>query len=340
MYRAVIIGAGRMGQRYIKILELADIKLVGISDIKIDTLSQIKNEYKIEQNHLFTDSRQMLEACKPDLVVIATTADAHCQQVLRACQIDSVKYILCEKPMATSVSDCKKMIDLCKIKNIKFAVNHQGRYIEQNKKIKVLIDAQLLGELNSITVVAGNFGLAMNGSHYIELLRFITGEFPVKGSALLADDYVKSPRGLQFNDHSGYAQFVTQKGKKLLINCDENQGHGITVIYAGRNGQLIMDELTGDVRITTRKKEDIDKETTLYGLSPLTETTSFPKKEIINSTSLLIRDLINGNSYPTGEQGMHIVMALDACFKSHQQGGKFVHLDEEIYESTTQFSWA
>lgn len=85
------------------------------------------------------------------------------------------------------------MIAACRAVGAKLAVNHQMRFMEQYTNIKGLIDAAEFGGLRSMVVTAGNFGLAMNGSHYFEAFRYLTGESIAQISAWFDPSNVPNP---------------------------------------------------------------------------------------------------------------------------------------------------
>ena len=104
----------------------------------------------------FADVGQMLEAVRPDAVVISTTAPSHCEFVCAAAAA-GVRYILCEKPMASSLEECDRMIAACRAAGAKLAVNHQMRFMEQYTDIKAMIDTPEFGGLRSMVVTCEQF---------------------------------------------------------------------------------------------------------------------------------------------------------------------------------------
>ena len=47
-------------------------------------------------------------------------------------------------------------------------INHQMRYLPQYQIPKKLVNSESCNGLKSMHISAGNFGLAMNGTHYLE----------------------------------------------------------------------------------------------------------------------------------------------------------------------------
>ena len=88
-------------------------------------------------------------------------------------------------------------------------------FLPQYKNPKSLLNSPDYGGLRSMHVAAGNFGLAMNGTHYLEAFRFLTEEAPVEVSARFDEDLLPNPRGPQFQDVSGCIHAKLLQGKDL-----------------------------------------------------------------------------------------------------------------------------
>src|SRR5205814_558743 len=104
------------------------------------------------------------------------------------------KSILCEKPMACSIAECEKMIGACRGSGVKLAVNHPMRYMASYMEPKRIVQSEEFGGLISMTVIGGNFGMAMNGTHFFEGFRYLADEEPDEITAWLDSDLVANPR--------------------------------------------------------------------------------------------------------------------------------------------------
>src|SRR5262245_51651211 len=111
--KAAVIGAGRMGKRHMQnVIELG-LELAGICDQRQDALESASGEFRLQPQQCFVNPVELIERIHPECIIIATTAPAHAALTRLAAE-QGVKYILCEKPMANSLSQCKDMIDVCK----------------------------------------------------------------------------------------------------------------------------------------------------------------------------------------------------------------------------------
>ena len=338
--RTAVIGLGRMGDRHITAVQgLEMLQLSAACDLSQDALAAVAKKNQLGDNQLYNDVNQMFADHALDLVIIATTAPSHAELTAKAAS-SGAKYILCEKPMALSIAECDSMIEVCREFGSRLAINHQRRYMPRIKKSKEIIDNPDFGGLNSLNVIAGNLGMAMNGIHSFELLHFLTGERIQDVSAWFSPHPLRNPRGVQFEDRSGSVFMRTTNEKRLYIEMGEDQGVGMLTVYMGRNGRLVVDELSGSCKLTLRKASHRELPTTQY-MAPVEEDTfDIGPLDIVSSIQELIRDLLSGSGYPTAEEARTAVAVLVAAYVSNENGHRPVSLDEAFAHRQRKFMWA
>lgn len=336
--KAVIIGAGRMGRRHIHAVAQAGLELAGICDLNKDALRVACDEEKISEDLCYTDAKQMLDEVQPECLVVSTTAPSHDGLVCLAAE-KNVKFILCEKPMAVSLAKAQKMIDTCKKYGARLAINHQMRFMEQYTLTKSISESDELGGIVSISIHAGNFGLSMNGVHYFEMFRYMTGEYPSKVSAWFSSSDVPNPRGPQFLDKAGQIRLESESGKRFYLDAGDDQGHGLHVTYGCRHGFIVVDELEGTMTVTHRKAEHRDMPTTRYGMPWETYTRKISPADVVVPSAAVLQAMIEGDDWPDGTCGLMAMKSLVAAYASDKLGGKPVSLESDI-DYTEEFPWA
>lgn len=337
--KAMVIGAGRMGRRHIAILQELGLDVVAVSDESPEALDLAARECQLPVDRLFRDVAAALAITSPECVVVATTAPAHGRYVVLAAET-GVRFILCEKPMATSLAECDRMIESCRRCGAMLAVNHQMRFMEQYARPKALLESDVFGQFTSVSVLGGNFGLAMNGTHYFEMFRFLSGEFPSEVTAWFSPEKVANPRGSQFEDRAGALRVTTRSGKRLYLDCGADQGHGMTVIYCGRNGQIVVNELTGNTTLFVREARHRNLPTTRYGMGAVSETMEIEPVSATEPSKAVLTALLSGNGYPTGEHGRLAVAVLVAAHVSDENAHRTVHLEDTALPRERVFPWA
>lgn len=336
--KTLVIGSGRMGRRHIQVVKDLNLEIDGVLDFSQDVLNITQEEHNIPSDRLFTSVDEAFNNTSAELVIISTTAPFHLEYVEKAAEYGA-KYILCEKPMATSIEDCNRILEICDKNNIKLAINHQMRFMEQYTLTKELVQSEAFGGLSSVTVVAGNFGMSMNGTHYFEMFRYMTDELPDTVQAWFDEDSVPNPRGERYQDRSGSIRVVTASGKRFYMEISADQGHGMHVTYTGPNGRITIDELLGKMTAVIRDEEYRELPTTRYGM-PATETLSqIEPADAVSPTKSVLKALLNDEDYPDGVIGRAAVATLVAAYESNENDHKPVKVDMNL-PADRDFPWA
>lgn len=336
--RVAVIGLGRMGVRHVQAVKNLGMTVCGASDISEQTLSAARVSHDLRASGCFGDARQMLRETKPDAVVVATTADSHFGFVVAAAECGA-RHILCEKPMATSLAEAEGMAEACRKAGARLAVNHQMRFMPHYMRIKELVGSDQLGPLASVLVAGSNFGLAMNGSHYFEMLRYIGGS-PVRSvRAWLESDRLANPRGPQFEDSSGRLLARTGDDVTMYVDFSARAGYGLQIVFICRYGQIVIDELSGDMRVTARKPEFRDLPTARYGMPADAWQERVEPTDAVSPTMAVWSAMVGGAPFPDAATGQHALACCVAAHVSHERDGAEVMLDSLLPQSRT-FKWA
>jgi len=337
--KAAVIGTGRMGRRHVQVIREMGLSLSGACDLSSEAREQCRDEFNLSPDQIFTNATEMLEATNPECVIIATTSPTHCENTCLAAE-HGAKFILCEKPMAVSLEQCDRMVDTCKKTGTLLAINHQMRFMEQYTEPKKMMQSDAFGGLSSVTVVAGNFGLAMNGTHYFEMFRYLTDETPREVTAWFSMGHVPNPRGAQFQDRAGSIRITTESGKRFYLDVSDDQGHGVNVIYSGRNGQIFIDELQGKMLSSVRKVECRELPTTRYGTPAENSERDIEPADAFAPTKSVLKALLTKTNFPTGTEGRLAVATLVCAYCSHERGHMPVAIEDKNLPLQRTFPWA
>lgn len=329
-----------MGQRHAEALQGLSMTLAAVADPVEAARSQLVQALH-DKGAPFSCSSlaELLQVQVPGLLVVATTSDCRAFQALQAIEA-GVRLILLEKPVATSLAACRQLSHACERAGARIAVNHQMRFLPQYQIPRDLLASAGYGGFHSMHVAAGNFGIAMNGTHYLEAFRFLAGEPPVEVSAWFDALSLPNPRGPQFQDVSGCIRVTTESGKRLYIDASADQGHGAQVTYMARNGRITVDELTGAMTTVVRSAEHREAPTSRYGMPVEIEQHQIPPVELVESTKAVLQALLAGEGYPTLADATLAVKTLVAAYHSHRQGGVPVRLADIADDDPEVFPWA
>ena len=115
MIRYGVIGTGMMGREHIaNLVHLSGVEVVALADPHPDSLDQAG--LLVPKAQRFSDHRALLDASVCDAVVIATPNMTHGDMLGDVLGTDL--HVLVEKPLCTSVADCRRVIDA--------AASHRG----------------------------------------------------------------------------------------------------------------------------------------------------------------------------------------------------------------------
>ncbi len=189
-YRAAVIGLGRMGSTFDdEMSEGGSIflpychapsyrasphtDLVAGADLHDEQRAIFGERWGLEQDHLYSDYRQMLERENLDLVSVCTTARIR-SQIVEDCARAGVKALWAEKPIALTLAEADAMVEVCRQHGTALAINCARRWNPFFSQARRLIDQGALGPILQVTGYA-QCGLSHNGSHLIDIVRYMAG---------------------------------------------------------------------------------------------------------------------------------------------------------------------
>jgi len=153
-------------------LPAGEVELVACCDLYRDRAVAFSELHRIPGEGVYTDYHEMLAKERLDIVSIATWPDVHAQLVTDTARTRPMG-IFCEKPMAYTWGDCKRMVEACVQNDVKLAFDHQRRYGKPFRLARQLIEQGAIGEL--LRVEAGAGDLYEYGTHNFDLSAYLAG---------------------------------------------------------------------------------------------------------------------------------------------------------------------
>lgn len=149
-----------------------------------------------------TDLDEILADPEIDAVYISTTNEKHHPQAMAA--IAAGKHILCEKPLAMTLSDAVEMVRAAEAKGVVFATNHHLRNAGSHLAIRDLIASGRIGEVLSARVF-----------HAVNLPEHLRGwriNDPAAGGGVIPDITVHDADTVRFHLGEDPLEVVAQSG--------------------------------------------------------------------------------------------------------------------------------
>ena len=141
--RIAIVGLG-FGAEFIPIYQAySGVELVAICQRGEQKLNEIGEQFSIEKR--YTSYEELLKDPQIDAVHINTPIPNHGEQSIAA--LKAGKHVACTVPMATTLDECRQIIELCEEKNLKYMMMETVLYAREFLFMKELYDTGELGQV-------------------------------------------------------------------------------------------------------------------------------------------------------------------------------------------------
>jgi predicted dehydrogenase len=202
--RLGIIGAGRISHQHMRAFEaIPQAKIAALADVSEENITLLTEAFpQLRDAEAYRDYREMLTG-DLDGVLIATPHGLHYQHVKESLQAG--RHVLCEKPFVTQPAQARELIDLARAQERILMLSYQNTRLWPYRYAREQIAAGNLGEIlyygSQITQSWGARGgwrlsaalgeggmLVDTGSHFVDMMLYLTGMQPETVSAMSDDD--------------------------------------------------------------------------------------------------------------------------------------------------------
>ena len=177
---------------------LPQTELVAVCDLVPDLLEGFRRDFgeALPNVKTYADYREMLSKERIDILSVATSDHIHAQMTIDGVEAGA-KAILCEKPIATTLADADRMIEVCERAGVPLMIHHNRRWEPEYQQARELIRSGEIGELRLVFATLGGprAMLFRNGTHLIDLLCFFADADPAWVMGDLDDHFATTDRG-------------------------------------------------------------------------------------------------------------------------------------------------
>jgi predicted dehydrogenase len=231
--RAVIIGCGKRGKLHAKGLSAVQgVKVVAFSDPVVELAEELADQY---DGQAFEDTERMLGRVRPDFAAICTRPQVRLGPI-QLCVSAGVRGIQCEKPMATSWNEARRIHALTEAAGVQLTFTHQRRFREDFAKARWLIADGALGAVEQMEGICSNF--FDWGTHWFDMFFFLLGDIRaewVMGQADLSE--ARSVFGAPL-ERRGVSYIQYEGGIKGILLTEPTDGAHTGVRVHGTEGLL------------------------------------------------------------------------------------------------------
>lgn len=266
-----LIGAGGIGQvRKAALAQAPDCELTAVFDVNHEVAKQTGVR-------VFTSVEELATSDACDAVIISTPTNFHMQQAIIA--MEGGKHVLIEKPMASSLDQCRQMLETSRRTGKILTVGFNHRYFEAIKTVRKAIQSGAIGKLSYIRSYGGHTGLSEfkapwmhnkgimgggtlmdNGIHVLDLTCYLMGSVESVYGLALTDIWkldrsednafvlMRGPNGVVATLHSSWSEW---KGYRFYVEAYGDKGMA-RAYYAPMMSTIITMDKPGGARTVTR----------------------------------------------------------------------------------------
>lgn len=284
---------------------------------------------------LVDDFNCVLDDSSIDAIAIATPVGTHYQFAKAA--LNAGKHIWVEKPFTACSENAEELIELAERKNLNIFLDHTFIYTGAVRKIKELVDSNVLGDINYFDSVRINLGLFQHdvnviwdlAPHDLSIMDYILNK---KVTAVAANGIAN------YYNHENLAHLSVYFENNCFAHFHVNWTSPVKIrrmIMGGDKKMLVFDDMENsekikvyDSGVEVDSAEGIHDALVQYRIGDMyspkvnqTEALSLGVKEFINSIKQDRQPLTNGID------GLKVVKILEASEKSIKERGKLIEIN-------------
>jgi UDP-N-acetylglucosamine 3-dehydrogenase len=325
--KVAVVGVGSMGYNHVRVYsELDEVEIVGVSDLDSTRLKMVGEKFSI---NTYTNYEELFEKAQPEAVSITVPTAEH--EKVATYALENGAHVLVEKPIAATVDEGKRLIQLAEKKDRQLMVGHIIRFNPAMQSLKARLDNGDLGKIFQIFCRrAGPFparirdvGVVVDlAPHDVDVMRYLTGLNPMRVFAETEQQIHTDHEDLLF----GLLRFPEGITGALEINWLTPTKLRETLVL-GEKGLFRVDDLMQDLYFYENPQamgELWSPFRSIRGVSEGSMTRfSIKRQEPLKSElSAFIEAISTGNAVPvTGEDGLEALrlsLALVESGKTHQ----------------------
>jgi len=254
-----VIGVGFWGRNHARVYsEIPEAELIAVCDIDAKKAKEVAEKFGVKA---YKDSRKLLKREDIDAVSICTWTTTHAKETARA--IKAGKHVLVEKPIASTVKEAKRLVELAEKEKRILMTGFIERFNPGVERGIKRLRGKAIGEIVSATARRvsqwperiGDVGVVKDYAiHDIDLMRHIFNEDPKTVFAKAG-----KLRHTRFED---YAQIMLtfSQGKTAFIETNWLTPYKVRkLILTGSKGIMTLDYLTQEITIETEKETFIPR---------------------------------------------------------------------------------
>jgi len=145
--RVGIIGCGGIanGKHMPSLAKLTQVEMVAFCDVVEERAQEAALNYGTEGAAIYVDYQELLKDKMIDVVHVCTPNDSHAD--ITVASLEAAKHVMCEKPMAKTADDARRMVEAAKRTGKKLTIGYQNRFRTDSQYLHQLCERGDLGDI-------------------------------------------------------------------------------------------------------------------------------------------------------------------------------------------------
>jgi predicted dehydrogenase len=337
--KVAVIGCGFFATNHIlSWSNFKDVDLVGVCDL--DEARAINASNISKGTPYFTDAEVMLKEVQPDVVDIVTTAPSHYHLAKLAASLNISAII--QKPMAPSLEEARKIVDLAETTKTPMMVHENFRFQKPIRDLKNLISNDEIGKhLFCKISFRTSFDIYQNqpylkevdqlvlldlGVHVLDVARFLFGE-----ASSISCRTQKTRSDIAGEDMATMMLGFSEE-RTAIVECSYGSKHApdifpeTLVTVEGTNGSVVLE---AGYKIIKRSGEKIE---TINAEPRVADWCEKPWHVVQDSVTQTCRhwiDTVPQNLTPeiSVDDNLKTLKLVEAAYQSAAKGGSLITMD-------------
>ncbi len=328
-----VIGYGYWGPNIVRNFNgIEGARVLAVCDKSQEALNRVKkNNPDIE---VVSDYHDIITSADIDAVTVVTPVSTHYELAKKA--LENGKHVFVEKPFTASVAQAEELINLAEKKNLKIMVDHTFLFTGAVRKIKEIIDKDMLGDIYYYDSTRVNLGLFQHDVNVIWDLAphdFSIMDYLIKDKPVAISACGKS----HINGMEDIAYVTVYFANNMIAHFNVNWLSPVKVrstLIGGEKKMLVWNDISVDEKIKIYDKGiEVKNKEGIYNLLISYRSGDMWAPKVCHTEALRIEteyfvDCIVNDKTPVndGHAGMRVVKMLDACSESLKKNEKMIIL--------------
>jgi len=281
---------------------------------------EIGRRYRLQRTFSYEEYDECLK--QVDAVYIALPNSMHAEYTIRAAKAGV--NVLCEKPLAVTVNECRRMVRACHLHGVKLMVAYRLHFEQINLEVMDLIRKGRIGKPRyfsssfSMAVRAGNIRTrsAMGGGTLYDI-----GVYCINAARYLFRGEPVEVQAMSVNSGVGKLSEIDESTGALLRFENDRVAAFVTSFNAADIASYVVVGDKGHVRVDPAYEyaEGLGYELTIDGKKT---TKTIGKRDQFAPELLYFSDCVlhDRQPEPSGEEGIQDVRIIEALYRSAKSG--------------------